>query len=234
MLDKKVIFLNSGAKTSNEVRFLPAATPAAAPKVVAPREADHEYDVDHYNGELYITTNRGAKNFRVARAPIADPSEPNWKPFIDHRPAVRIGGLTFFANHLVVSEREGGLSYLRVIDLRTSAAHRIATDEPDYALSLAPNPEFDTVTVRFNYQSMVTPASVYDYDLTPRAGRSEADRRMGGTTRRLPSSALVVSRDGTRVPISMVIARATGRDGTRRCCCLPGCTRLAAPRSVTV
>jgi oligopeptidase B len=216
-LDKKVIFLNSGAKTSNEVRFLPAATPAAAPTVVAPREADHEYAVDHYNGELYIPTNRGAKNFRVARAPIASPSEPNWKPFIDHRPAVRIGGLTFFANHLVVSEREGGLSYLRVIDMRTRASHRIATDEPDYALSLAPNPEFDTATVRFNYQSMVTPASVYEYDLqTKQRTLLKRTEVLGGydsanyEAKRIWS----VSRDGTRVPISIVHRKGTKLDGT--------------------
>ena len=74
-------------------------------------------------------------------------------------------GIAVFKNFLIVSEREGGLSYLRVIDMRTKASHRIATEEPDYALSLAANPEFESTTVRFNYQSMVTPASVYDYDL---------------------------------------------------------------------
>jgi oligopeptidase B len=216
-LDKKVIFLNSAAKTSNEVRFLPAATPAAAPTVVAPRETGHEYDADHYGGELYITTNRGAKNFRVVKAPIADPSEKNWKPFIDHQLAVRIGGLRFFANHLVVSEREGGLSYLRVIDMRTRASHRIATDEPDYALSLGSNPEFETTTVRFNYQSMVTPASVYDYDFNTRQRtllkRTEV---LGGydPARYEATRIWTVARDGTKVPVSIVYRKGTKTDGT--------------------
>ena len=216
-LDRKAIFLNSAAKTSNEVRYLPAATPAAAPKVVVPREAGHEYDVDHYGGELYITTNKGAKNFRVVKAPLADPAEKNWTPFIEHKPAVRIGGLTFFANHLVVSEREGGLSYLRVIDMRTRASHRITTDEPDYALSLAANPEFDTTVVRFNYQSMVTPASVYDYDLnTKQRTLLKRTEVLGGydpasyEAKRIWS----VSRDGTKVPISLVYRKGTKIDGT--------------------
>ena len=73
-----MIFVNSGAKTSNEVRYLPAATPAAAPRSSCRAQPGHEYDVDHYNGELYITTNKGAKNFRVVKAPLADPSERNW------------------------------------------------------------------------------------------------------------------------------------------------------------
>ena len=74
-LDKKVIFLSSYAKTSTEVRYLPADTPGAPAKVVLPREAEHEYQVDHYNGLFYITTNKGAKNFKVVTAPINDPSE---------------------------------------------------------------------------------------------------------------------------------------------------------------
>src|SRR4029079_2657791 len=139
-LDKKMIFLNSAAQTANEVRYIPAATRDAAPGGGGARETRHEHDIGHYQGDPYIITNRAAKNFRVVKAPVADPSEKNWTPFIEHDPPVRIGGLTFFANHLVVSEREGGLSYLRVIDMRTRASHRITTEEPDYALSLAANP----------------------------------------------------------------------------------------------
>ena len=216
-LDRKMIFLNSAAKTSNEVRIVPAGTPTAVPRVVASREGGHEYEVDHYDGELYVTTNRGAKNFKVVKAPLAHPAEANWTPFIEHDPRVRIGHLAFFANHLVISEREGGLSYLRVIDMRTTASHRIATDESDYALSMGQNPEFDTTTVRFNYQSMVTPASVYDYDMNSRQRtllkRTEV---LGGydpcgyEARRVWAEA----RDGTRVPVSIVHRKDTRLDGT--------------------
>ena len=164
-LDRKMIFLGSFAKTSREFRYLSADNPTGEFKVIVPRQDGHEYDVDHYNGHFYITTNKDAKNFRVVTAPINDPSEKNWKTFIAHNPKIKIDGLTTFANHLVVSEKEGGLNYLRVIDMKTKQSHRITTDESDYALFLAGNPEFNTTTVRFNYQSMVTPSSVYDYDL---------------------------------------------------------------------
>ena len=106
-LDKKMIFLGSYAKTSREFRYLPADNPTGEFKVILPRQDGHEYEVDHYNGLFYITTNKNAKNFRVVTAPINDPSEKNWKTFIAHNPKVKIDGVTTFANHLVVSEKEG-------------------------------------------------------------------------------------------------------------------------------
>jgi oligopeptidase B len=150
----------------------------------------------------------------VVRAPIGDPSEKNWTPFIDHKPGLRIGGLTFFTNHLVVSEREGGLSYLRVVDMKTQQSHRIATDEPDYALSLDSNPEFNTTVVRFNYQSMVTPSSVYDYDLNSRE-RTLLKRQdvLGGY---MPANYETASR--CRSPSSTVRGRSS--TALRRCCCM--------------
>jgi len=215
-LDRKVIFLSSYAKTSREFRYLPADEPTSALKLVLPREAGHEFDVDHYNGEFYIVTNRGATNFRVVTAPMSDPSEKNWKPFIEHNPKVKIDGLTFFANHVVVSEREDGLVYLRVIDMKTRQSHRIPTEESDYALGLSSNPEFDTTTVRFAYQSMVTPQSVYDYDLNTRERKLlKRQEVLGGydpaqyEARRIWS----VSRDGTKVPISIVHRKDVKMDG---------------------
>jgi oligopeptidase B len=215
-LDKQIIFLGSYAKTSTEFRYLPASTPNAALKVILPREANHEYDADHYHGRFYITTNKNAKNFRVVTAPMSDASAKNWKPFIDHNPAIKINGVSFFANHIVVSEREGGLTQLRVIDPKTMQSHRIATEEPDFALSLAGNPEFDTATIRFNYQSMVTPSSVYEYDMNTRA-RTLLKRQevLGGydPSRYQATRIWAVARDGVKVPMSIVHRKGLARDG---------------------
>lgn len=216
-LDKKIIFMGSYAKTSREIRYLPADNPAGEFKIILPREKGHEYDVDHYKGQFYITTNRNAKNFRVVTAPVNDPAEKNWKPFIDHNPKVKIDGLTTFANHFVVSEKEGGLNYLRVIDMRTKQSHRITTDEPDYALFLAGNPEFNTTTVRFNYQSMVTPSSVYDYDMNTRKRKLLKQQEvLGGYDAKNYEAKRIwgVARDGVKVPISIVYKKGVKFDGT--------------------
>jgi len=215
--DKKIIFLTSFAKTSREARYLPADSPAAELKMVLPREAGHEYDVDHYNGLFYLTTNKNAKNFRVVTAPVSNPAERNWKPFIDHNPAIKIDGVSFFANHVVVSEREGGLDYLRVIDMKSRSSHRIATTEPDYTLSLGANPEFITKAIRFIYQSMVTPSSTYEYDLdTKQRTLLKQQEVLGGYDPMQYQAQRIwaTARDGTRVPVSVVAKKGVKLDGT--------------------
>jgi oligopeptidase B len=216
-LDKEMIFLESEAKTSREYRYLPADNPGGQFKIIAPREPGHEYDVNHYEGRFYITTNKDAKNFRVVTAPVSDPSKKNWKPFINHDPKIKIDGLETFAGHLVISEREGGLAYLRVIDMKTKQSHRITTDESDYDISLGDNREFNTAAIRFNYQSMVTPLSIYDYDLDTRDRKLMKQQEVPGgfdAGRYEEKRIWAVARDGTKVPISIVYKKGVPMDGT--------------------
>src|SRR6266850_5988641 len=134
--DKAVIVVQASSKTSSEVRYLPANNPNAELKIVAPRQADHEYDVDHRGDLFYIRTNKGAKNFRVVTAPVADPSEKNWKELVGHRPTVKINAVDLFADHAVLSEWENGIQQIEILDLETHDAHRIAFLEPVYAAGL--------------------------------------------------------------------------------------------------
>ncbi|HEY2646128.1 MAG TPA: prolyl oligopeptidase family serine peptidase, partial [Candidatus Acidoferrales bacterium] len=216
-LDRKMIFLESQAKTSREYRYLAADDPTGQFKIVVPREEGHEYDVNHYEGQFYITTNKNAQNFRVVTAPISDPSEKNWKSFIDHNQKIKIDGLEIFASRLVVSEREGGLNYLRIIDMKTKASHRIAMDEPDYDLSLGDNLEYNTATLRFNFQSMVTPLSVYDYDMNTQERKLMKQQEVPGGfdgEKYEAKRIWAVARDGTMVPISLVYKKGVQLDGS--------------------
>ncbi|MDQ3486531.1 MAG: oligopeptidase B, partial [Acidobacteriota bacterium] len=216
-LDKEIIFLGSYAKTSREIRYLRASEPTGEFSLIVPRSPGHEYDVDHYQGQFYITTNRGAKNFQVVTAPMTDPAEANWNIFIPHTPLVKIEALSFFKDHLVVSEREAGLTHLRIIQMSSKRSHRIAADEPDYTMSLAANPEFEATTIRFAYQSMVTPSSVYEYAMD--SGERTLLKRqpvLGGydpadfEAQRVWAPA----RDGRQVPISLVYRKGTPLDGS--------------------
>jgi oligopeptidase B len=99
--DKAVILLEAAAKTSTEVRYLPADRPTDSLGLIAPRQPDHEYDVEHRDSLWYIRTNKDAKNFRVVTAPTANPSPENWKELVAHRPDVKIQGLDLFASHAV-------------------------------------------------------------------------------------------------------------------------------------
>ena len=215
--DRAIIVLQIAAKTSTEARFIPAANPTAPLTVVAPREPGHEYDIDHRGDLFYIRSNKGAKNFRVVTAPVAHPAEANWKELVAHRPEVKIEGMDAFAGHLVLSEWENGLQQIEVMDLGSRERYRIAFPEPVYAATAGPNFVFSTATLRYSYQSLVTPASVYDYDMTTRKATLLKQTEVpGGFDRSAYASERVfaTAQDGTKIPISLVYKKGVPRDGS--------------------
>jgi oligopeptidase B len=216
-LDGAVIFLEAAAKTSTEVRYLHADDPNGALKVILSRQPDHEYDVDHRNNLFYIRTNKGAKNFRVVSAPVEDPSEKNWKEFVAHRPEVKIDGISLFINHAVLSERENGLEQLEVVDFKTNKRTRIKFPEPVYSVSLTNNREYATQVIRYGYNSLVTPYSIFDYDMnTGKSTLLKETEVPGGFNRANYKSERVfaTASDGTKIPISIVYRNGVKLDGS--------------------
>ena len=233
------LFLVTESHTTSEVRFLPARQPFGEFRLIAPREAEHEYFVDHHpnpltrenrganahdvGGYFLIRTNSGGRTYRLVSAPVANPGREHWREIVPNRREVMLSGADVFRTHIVLSEREGGLPYLRVIDLRAetpdalSASHRIAFGEPAYQASLGDNPDFDAAFVRYNYESLVTPRSVLDYDVATHASSLRKHQPvLGGydaaqyTCERLHATAA----DGTKVPISLVRRRDAPLDGS--------------------
>jgi oligopeptidase B len=215
--DKAVIVLQAGSKTSSEVRWLPADNPNAELKVVLPREADHEYDLDHRGDLFYIRTNKGAKNFRIVTAPTADPSEKNWKEVVAHRPAVKVEEVSLFSDHAVLSEWENGLQQVEIIDFKTGKQHRVVFPEPVYSAFISSNHEFKTSTLRYNYQSMVTPSSVFDYDMNSRQATLLKQNEVPGGFDKANYKAervFATAGDGTKIPMSVVYRRNVKLDGS--------------------
>lgn len=215
--DKKMFFMNSSAATMNEVRYLPAEDPIGEWKVITPRRPDLEYSATFDNGEFFITTNKDAENFKIVRAPVGNPGEANWKDYIPHNPAIKVEGISFFKDYAVVSEVENGLEYLRVMDLKTRRAPvRIETPESVYTMGLSGNAEYDMPFVRYNYASMITPNSTYEFDFKTRKSElikqqeipSGHDKSKYETTR-----VWATARDGVKVPISIVMKKGTKLDG---------------------
>jgi oligopeptidase B len=214
--DKAMIFIGSYAKTSTEFRYIPADKPAAEAKIILGRQPDHEYDVDHHGDLFYIRTNKGAKNFRVVTAPVADPAEKNWKEFIAHQPAIKIEELNFFASNVVVSEWEAGLQKLRVVDLKSRKSHRIEFPEPVYAANVDVNKEFNTNVVRYKYQSLVTPGSIFEYDMNKQQSTLLKETEVpGGFDKKNYASERIfaTASDGARIPLSVVYRRSVKMDG---------------------
>jgi len=213
-LSKAFLFLTSASSKTTEVRSLPSDRPEGEWDLFRPRETDHRYYVTHHGDHFYVRTDKGAKNFRIVSAPVGAPND--WTEFLPHDPAVTREGMTFFKSHAVISEREGGLEQLRVIDLAGGDAHLVSFPEPAYSVHLDMNPEFDTLAVRYLYQSLVTPSSVYDYDMNTQASALlKRTPVLGGydpeqyVSVRLHAPAA----DGTLIPISLVSRKDMAGDG---------------------
>ncbi len=216
--DRKMFFLQSGAATMSEGRYLSTEAPLGEWKMISPRREGHEYFATFDRGEFYIVTNKDAENFKVVHAPANDPSEKNWTDFIAHNPAIKIDDISFFKGHAVVSEVENGLEYLRVIDIgKKRAEERIKTPETVYEMGLSGNPEYDTPYIRYNYSSMVTPNSTYEFDLKTRKSvlvkqqeiPSGHNRDNYETTR-----VWATARDSVKVPVSILMKKGTKLDGS--------------------
>ena len=215
--DNAVIFLEAFSKTSTESRYLLAAEPNSELKVIIPRQPEHEYDVDYRDHLFYIRTNKGAKNFRIVTAPVNDPSEKNWKEFVEHRPAVKIEGISLFANHAVLSEWENGLQQLEVINFKSNKRNRIEFPEPVYSAGLSSNREYNTNVVRYSYNSLVRPNSVFDYDMN--TGKSTLLKQTevpGGfhVDNYKSERVFATASDGTKIPMSMVYRKGVKLDGS--------------------
>ena len=216
-LDGAIIFVHAFSKTSNEARFIRADDPNGTLKVILPRQPQHEYDVDYRDNLFYIRTNKGAKNFRIVTAPVNDPSEKNWKEFVAHRPEVKVDGITLFANHAVLSEWENGLEQLEVIDFKTNKRHRVKFPEPVYSVNLTNNRVYNTSVVRYVYNSLVTPYSIFDYDMnTGKSTLLKETEVPGGFSRSNYKSERVfaTASDGTKIPISIVYRNGVKLDGS--------------------
>jgi oligopeptidase B len=214
---RRFLILGIGSLTTSEARYLPADQPAAEWKPVAPRVAEREYDVEHHGELFYIRVNDTGRNFRLVTAPVANPAPESWKELLPHRPDVMVEGIDCFRHHCVVQEREGGLPQLRISDLRSGETHRMAFPEPAYSVGLSANAEFDTATLRYAYQSLVTPSSIFDYDMEKRSATLLKEQPvLGGYDRTQYQSERIhaTASDGVRVPVSLVYRKGARRDGS--------------------
>ena len=185
---------------------------------MARRRQGVEYHIDHdpARDRFLILHNDGAEDFALAYIPVAEVGGPDWRPLIPHTPGQRLVDVDAFADATLVSLRTDGLTGLRVIPA-TGQPYDITFPEPLYTVGLAANAEYETGTIRVAYSSLITPPSVYDYDLATRELHLRRQRPVPGDwdpARYEQHRTWATAPDGTRVPVSIACRRDTPRDGS--------------------
>jgi oligopeptidase B len=214
------ILLSLGSKITTEVRYLNANNPMDLFKVVTPREQGIEYSVTHHGDKFYITTNENALNFKVMSTDVTNTAKSNWKPFIEQDDDILIRKVEAFENHLVVYNRKDGLRSITVHNLKIGNSHNVKFPEAVYTYFGSNNPEFVSPTFRITYSSLITPRTVYDYDMNTRDFIEKKVYEVKGgydksdyVTERIMATAP----DGTKVPLSIAYRKGLKRDGKNPC-----------------
>lgn len=212
----RFILIDLSSNAANEWWSLDARRPSDPPRLIAQRRPNVEYSVESGPDRFYIVTNDGATNFRVVESPFETTGEPRWRTVIAGRDEVTIEGIECFAKHMVVYERDRGVQKIRIRGYAGEAEQQLTFPDAAYALSAGDNAEFESRVLRFEYESPVTPPTVFDYDLDSRErvpvkqhevpnfdpGKYEVDR------------VFAPAPDGKQVPITILHRKDFVRDAT--------------------
>jgi oligopeptidase B len=216
--DKKYLLLSAVSTDTTEFRYLRADQAKSGFTVFLPREKQHRYFLDHREDLFYIRSDKNAKNYQVFTAPEDDPAPKNWKIFIPHDKDVLVEDIDLFRDFAVSVEKSQALNRMRIFDFKSGKWSAISFPEPVYSAFPGDTPEYASTTYRYNYQSLITPSSVFDYDTEN--GKSILLKQQevpGGyvASQYVSERRWVTARDGVRVPLSIVYKKGMERDGTR-------------------
>lgn len=218
--NNRFIYVYLGSKVTTEMHFMAADNPDDKFQVIQPRQQGMEYSATNHGDDFYILTNQNALNFKLMKTNVKTPSMENWQEVIPHNDKVLLSDTETFENHLVIYGRKDGFKHINITNLKTNQSHDVVFPEPVYTYSGSENPEFHGNIIRFTYSSMITPKTVYDYNMDSREMTEKKVYKVQGD---FDKSDYVVERleataaDGTKIPISVAYKKGIKRDGTNPC-----------------
>jgi oligopeptidase B len=216
---KKYLIIGSAATLSNEYQILEADNPTGNFRMFQPRERKLEYSIDHYGDNWYIHTNKdSAQNFKIMVTPELKTTKENWKDLMPYDKNIYIEGMDIFKDHMVISERKGGITQLRVRPWDGKSEHYIQFGEESYTASTGINPDFETDLLRLDYSSLTTPNTTYDYNVkTKKLTLLKQQEVIGSFNAKDYTSErkMVKAKDGTMIPLSIVYKKGFKKDGSR-------------------
>ncbi|GAA0881737.1 oligopeptidase B [Sphingobacterium siyangense subsp. cladoniae] len=213
----KYVMINSEGTLSSEIWLLNADSPQSEFRIFQPRIQDVLYSVVALEDRFLILTNDGAINFRIMQCPLDRTDRSHWQPFIDHRPDVLVSDIEEFKDFLAIAERKNGLTQLAIYNLKSQHQHYLDFGEVAYTVYPDINVEYNSDKLRYGYTSLVTPSSVYEYDMAKQKKiLLKQQEILGGydQTAYITERVFATARDGVQVPISIVYKKGTKLDGS--------------------
>ncbi len=218
--DGEYAFIGHGYTQNVETHYLKLDNPTGKFEVIAPREKEAYYEVEHHNGRFIIRTNKDGRNFSVVTTPTAQPGKANWQPLIPHDAATLIDGMDVFKDFMALNCRNGGLQKIKVFNWADGGSHYVDFGEPTYTATAAGLPDFDSKALRYNFSSLKTPNSVFDYEVATKAKTlKKTEPVLGGYDPNQYTTEFIwaTARDGVKVPVSVVYKKGMAKNGSAPC-----------------
>ncbi|MBL7859274.1 MAG: S9 family peptidase [Cyclobacteriaceae bacterium] len=218
---KKYFIIGSSRTDASVNYYLDADKASGKPILIEPLTENVNYSADHYHNKFYIRTNLDAKNYRIVEAPVATPGKTYWKDVIPHRDNIFLENYEIFKDYLALEELSEGLTKIRLLKWSDQSEHTVDFGEPTYMAGISNNPDVNSGLIQYYYQSMTTPPSTFDFDMTTHEKRLLKQREvLGGFDPALYQTerVMVKARDGVNVPVSIVYRKDKfKKDGTNPC-----------------
>lgn len=216
--DKQYLFINSVSKITSEVLYLKTETPFEDFTLFASRKQGVEYTLEHRKGSFYILTNTDdQKNFVILRQPVTAPAFMQVVTVYTHNPDVKITGLDMFEEYLAVYRTGNARAMIDIYSFREEKVHTVRFPEETYTARGTGNPDFESKTLRIYYTSLLTPETIYDYDIKKQELTLLKQKEVrGGWNREDYETDLiwVKARDGVEIPVSILYKKGFKNDGT--------------------
>ncbi|MDQ7918479.1 S9 family peptidase [Mesonia sp. MT50] len=215
----KYVIIGSSSTLSDEYRILDANEPRGEFRMFQERCRGLEFSISHFEDHFYILTNKDdATNFKLMKTPIDALGKENWTEVLAHREEVLLEDIDIFKEYLVVSERSNGLNHIRVMRWDKTDDYYIPFDNETYTTATGANPDFDTLTLRYGYNSLTTPTSIIDFNMKTKESVVMKEQSVLDKTFRkenyISERIWATAKDGTQIPISLVYKKGIQRDGT--------------------
>jgi oligopeptidase B len=213
----KFISITSYSTLSSDVQIADADNANATFKIFQNRERNHLYTIDHLGDQFYILSNFNAVNFQLLKTSPTKTNRTHWSVLIPHRDDVLIEQMELFENHIVLSEKNQGLNRLRIIHQQTGDDHYVDFGEPVWFASIGNNPEYQSDKLRYEYESLTTPSSVFEYDMNTRTATLLKEQSVLGDfdkNKYVSERSWALASDGTKVPVSIVYKKGLTKDGS--------------------
>lgn len=211
------VLIYSSSSVTTEIRYLDANHPLGHFKLFQKRLHGHEYSAEFAGDRFYILTNHKAKNFKLMECPVHQTGLKNWKVVLAHQKDVYLESFEVFQNWVAVDERTKGLPRIQIWNRAQRKGYQLKFAEPVYVSSVYGVSAYDTDEMRFSYQSLTTPPSVFEVNMKTKKQKLLKQTPIGGefdSSRYETKRVFAKAKDGAAIPIALVYKKGIRLDGS--------------------